>query len=100
MIIAAEQDEKEYFVILNTRDKNLVSTFLTKKEIIKDVYDLCDLKYVYECDRDGNLHQILDLVELDENNRPVSLASLVEVTDTDHEFEIEVDKLLEIAQGR
>lgn len=97
-VIAKGKDEKEYFVLLNTRDKGLETAYLTKDEIIDKTVDLFNTRYVYTRNRESILRQIVDIVLLDEKNEAISLTTLMETT-SDAEFNSEVDRLLEMSKA-
>lgn len=97
-VIAKSKNEKEYFVILNTRDKGLESGILTEDDVFQKTIDLFNVNYVYARNRESVLRQIVDIVLLDEKNEPVSMTRLYEQVANDREFQEEVERLLEMAE--
>lgn len=92
------KNEKEYFVLINTRDNGLEVAYLTREEVDQKTGDLFSLNYVYARNREGMLRQIVDIVLLDENNEAISTTTLSEQTASDGEYQTEIDRLLEMAE--
>lgn len=97
-VMTKGKNEKEYFVLINTRQNGLEVAYLTRDEVIEKTADLFDLNYVYTRNRTGMLRQVVDIVLLDENNEGVSTTSLVTECASDGEYQAEVDRLLEMAE--